>query len=122
MVNYSDPEHAPAIADILAFCRCPQECRVTGRAKQDLIKLRLDKGTLLSHAVAHLEAKLPLECQMQTMYFEQPQPAYVVSSLVVRGIALYFKVAIPPVEEDVRPYLLIMSAHVTEFPKRGASK
>ncbi len=111
LVDYSCPEHAFAITEIRRFCLCPSACRLTGRVKQDLIRLRLTKGKVLDCVVRHVDARLPIHCAVQTMYFEIPQLAYVIRPLTVDAVCLYFKVALPPLEAGEKPYMLIMSVH-----------
>jgi hypothetical protein len=110
-VNYSCPEHAPAIAEIRRFCSCPSACRTTGRVKQDLIRLKLTKGQVLDHVAQHIDAELPIYYLLLTMYFETPQPAYVIKRLLVGKTAIYFKVSLPQLEAEEKPYMLMMSAH-----------
>src|SRR6266849_7863466 len=111
VVDRSRPEHATAIAGIRGFCHCPSSCRVIGRVKQDLIRLRLTKGQVLDRALQHIDAGLPIHCVMQTMYFETPQPGYIINPLIVAGIAIYFKVSLPQTEAGEKPYMLLMSVH-----------
>jgi hypothetical protein len=111
LVDYFCPEHAAAITEIRRFCLCPLACRPTGRVKQDLIRLRLTKGKVLDCAVRHIDARLPIHCALQTMYFEIPQLAYIIRPLVADAVSLYFKVALPQPEAGEKPYMLIMSAH-----------
>jgi len=111
IVDPREPEHAKALVQIKAFLQCPSSCRATGRVKQDLIRFKLSKGEVLDHALRHIDSGLPIYCQMQTMYFEKPCLGYVIQPLVVRAVALFFKVALPPLEEGEEPYLQILAAH-----------
>jgi hypothetical protein len=111
LINFSCPEHAAAVTEIRRFCLCPSACRLTGRVKEDLIRLRLTKGRVLDCAVEHIDAGLPIHCALQTMYFKTPQLAYIIRPLAAGAVGLYFKVALPQLEAGEEPYMLIMSIH-----------
>jgi hypothetical protein len=111
IVDLNQPEHAKALAEIKKFLRCPSDCRPTGRVKSDLVRLKLSKGEVLDHAVRHMEAGLIIHCQTQTMFFKTERLGYIICPLVVEGKAIYFKVALPPLEEGEKPYLQILAAH-----------
>jgi hypothetical protein len=111
IVDYAQPEHAQAIIAIKAFLKCPSNCRPTGRVKADLIRLKLTKGEVLDCALRHIEAGATIYCQPQTMYFEKPVLGYVIRPLIVKTMGLYFKVAVPPLEEGEDPYLQILAVH-----------
>jgi hypothetical protein len=111
IVDPALPDHAKALAEIKAFLKCPADCRPTGRVKADLIRLKLSKGEVLDQALRHIEAGQTIHCQMQMMYFETPRLGYVICPLVVGTVALYFKVALPPIEEGEKPYLQVLAIH-----------
>jgi hypothetical protein len=111
IVDPRQPEHAKALTAIKAFLKCPRSCRLTGRVKQDLVRLKLSKGEVLDEALRHVEAGATIHCQLQTMFFETPCLGYIIRPLVVGTVVLYFKVVLPPLEEGEEPYLLILAAH-----------
>jgi hypothetical protein len=114
IVDRHEPKHAKALAEIREFLRCPCRCRVTGRVKADLIRLRLSKGEVLDQAVCHIEAGSTIHCKVQTMYFKTERLGYIISPLMVRTQAVYFKVALPPLEKGEEPYLQILAVHEPE--------
>lgn len=120
-VDYSCREHAEAITKILELLRWPHHCRLTGRTKDALIKLRLSNGQLFAAAAAHLTAQLPLYCEMQTMYDAEPTQGYVICPLLIRGERLYCKMFLPKVSRECDECLVI-SAHPPERPCPGEKK
>jgi hypothetical protein len=111
IVDPSLPEHTKALAEIRAFLCCPGSCRLTGRVKTDLIRLKLSKGKVLEQARRHIDSGAVIHCQMQVMYFDSPQLGYIIRPLMVGTLALYFKAALPPLEPEEKPYLLVLAAH-----------
>jgi hypothetical protein len=84
---------------------------MTGRVKQDLIRLKLTKGQVLDQVALHIDAELPIFHLLLTAYFTTPQPSYVIKRLPVGKTFIYVKVSLPQLEADEKPYMLMMSAH-----------
>lgn len=123
-VNYQDKEHAELIAKAIDLLQWPHHCHSTGRAKEDLIKLKMSKGELLDSMRSHLREKLPLYMQLQTMSEIEPIIGYVFCPLLIigRDLRIFCKFKIPTVEYEKDEKLFILSNHFPEFPCPGESK
>jgi hypothetical protein len=120
-VDYCCAEHTAALSKILDLLESPRHCAMTGRTKGALIKVRLSSGQLFDAARTHIAAKLPLYCQMQTMYDEEPTLGYVICPLLVDGHRFFCKVFFLKVQRECDERLVI-SAHEPEFPCPGEKK
>jgi len=120
-VDYSSKDHAEAIAKALDLFRFPHHCVFTGRTKEMLIKYRLAPGDLLDAARAHLRARLPLYCELQTMYSEEPTMGRIICPLMIGTIRLYFKFWLPKCECETDERMLV-SSHDPDHPCPGEKK
>jgi len=123
-VDYNDKGHSAAITKALDLLRWPHHCRFTGRAKKDLIKLKLASGDVLDSMQDHLKARLPLYTEMQTMSELEPIVGYIFCPLLIskRDLRIYCKYTLPNVSREKDEYLLVHANHKPDFTCPGEKK
>ena|SRR5882724_1938104 len=119
LVDLSSADHRGPIAKIRDLARWPHHCRPTKRALQDLIALGLTKEDALEGVLEHLK------CGSAVHAIKQEQSgltAYVFLPCIVQSWRLYVKVQVPPAASEMKEQLILISAHVPEFPVKERTK
>lgn len=119
LVDGSSEEHRDAISKIRELARWPHHCRPTKRALQNLIALGIAKEDVLDGVLEHLQRGSPIYAITQE---ESGLTAYVFLPCFIQSIQLYVKVQVPPATCEMREQLILISAHVPQFPVKEKAK
>lgn len=123
-VDYTEAKYAALVTKAIDLLQWPHHCRFTGRATEDLVKLKLSRGEVLDSMRVHLKAKLPLYSELQTMSELEPVMGYIFCPLVIQGkdLRIFCKFILPDVALERDEKIWVKSCHEPTFPCPGEKK